>query len=731
VRRAELLTMGTCAARRRSRFGGERGSAFLLALTLVMVTTLLGIALFEISTIEAGLARSDLSDAQAFYCAEAQAARLYQLYDPANDPLATRGSQKVGPTTLALANGTYRFTAEIEVDPADQSVTVTATCALPNEHSRTVRRGGARRYSPFWHALVSGIPDPDNPAAGPAPDLFLGGHCPPWQSPPCGGTLVGGSEVIGGDFIKGSVYASGNVYLRGHAQVTGADPPGDQARITVAPGKSVIDDSSAFDSSAPGATAQALLNAFLTEPLTNARGTGVIDRIRAAVTNLDGTPRMKGTYQGVPVYHLAEIFRQLGATSEGNAERNLARPSGCEFGTPSADPKCQIWQDLVILGPRETCNPTCQAGVAGPRDVPSYFFMGLPRGASGAPQHTPFSVVFAAAVTASPELRQLGFTTNYASLGSTLDTWLGTDVNGEGRARRLVELTVGADQMTGQAMPRSQAPIFYVDGYWRVDGGTGAVAYNGRATVVTSKSMIVSDNLLYLGGLSNTNTSLPSDSDCAGGSGAASCGVGDMVGLVAKEDIWIGDPSGTLHEVSAVMLAGRDVNYFTYTSTGECCRGLRNPLSLNGVVIAARQVALVRDWADPSPGGEGATCNAAQSPCRPVIFVPGDTSCGAAGCWRFLTLDTPTGALSVDPSRPGFRDGCVTTNPVPLNLTPATCPPGTRRVTHFQLKVNYDERLHTAPGLTPPGLPTASAGQDYVRLAKVSWRDCGSDRKCR
>jgi hypothetical protein len=570
------------------------------------------------------------------------------------------------------------------------------------------------------------LPNPD--AAGSASDLFLGGSCLPGQSPLCGAFGIGSSEVSGADFVKGSVYASGNIYLRGDAFVTGTGSGSGQPAIAVAPGRTVVDNSAAFDSAAPGATGESLLSAAFTAPVTNAQGTGVLDQVRSAVTNPDGTPRMKGTYQGSTVYNLGEIFNQLGATSE--SERNLARPDGCEFGLASADPRCQIWQDLVILGPKQTCNPSCQGGTQGPRDAPSYFFMGLPRGPGAAPQRTPFSLIFAAAVNASPELRQLGFTTSYLSLGSTLDAWLGTDINGDGRAHRLVELTVGVDHTTGQAALRSQPPIFYVDGYWRVDGGTGAVAYNGRATVVASKSMMLSDSLLYLGGLANVNVTLPPSTACASGDPAA-CGLADMLGLVSKDDIWIGDPSGTLHEISAVMLAGRDVNYFTYTATGECCRGLRNPLTLNGVVIAARQVALVRDWADPTPGGEGAACNTAQSPCRPVVFVPGDTGCSATGCWRFLTLDTATGALSIDPSRAGFRDGCVTTNPVPANLTPTTCPAGSRRVTHFQLKVNYDVRLDTAPALMPPALPTAGSGQRYTRLANLTWRDCGSDKTCR
>src|SRR5258705_5016005 len=84
----------------------QRGTAFLMGLTLVMVMTLLGVALFEMSTIEAGLARSDALDIQAFYCAEAEAARVYALYAPANDESAVRPPKpKPGETTpLTLAN---------------------------------------------------------------------------------------------------------------------------------------------------------------------------------------------------------------------------------------------------------------------------------------------------------------------------------------------------------------------------------------------------------------------------------------------------------------------------------------------------------------------------------------------------------------------------------------------------------------------------------------------------
>jgi len=114
-----------------------------MGLMIVMVMTLLGVALFEMSTIEAGLARSDALEIQAFYCAEAEAARVYALYAPANDPDAPANDAKLGKqtfpeTSLVLANGQYFSSASAEV--VNDVVKVTATCRLPNGRTRTVQR---------------------------------------------------------------------------------------------------------------------------------------------------------------------------------------------------------------------------------------------------------------------------------------------------------------------------------------------------------------------------------------------------------------------------------------------------------------------------------------------------------------------------------------------------------------------------------------------------------------
>lgn len=714
MQRAELLT--GARARLRAALRDERGTALLMGLTIVMVMTLLGVALFEMSTIEASLARGDAADIQAFYCAEAEAARVYALYGPGSDPEASLGSQAFAPTTLVLPSGTYVSRAVTAVNPTSGAVTVTATCTMPDGRTRTVQRNATREYlnSMLQFALAATGSDGQSATPGTVGDLVLGGDGSP--------IVVGGPGVGGADTIAGDIFVAGNVSLRGQGTVTGygsTDPPA----ITVAPGKNVTSTSARFDPLAAGATGQGTIS-----PLPVMSGSqGIMDQIRAAVTDGNGAQKMTGNLGGAPVYNLSEIFRRLGATSEGNRERNLARPSGCAFGVKSADVNCQVWQDLVILGPRQLCGSAgCPSDFVGPTDLPSYFFMGLPRSPSVAPQGTPFSTIYSAAVSGSQELRQLGFTTQYSSLGGRLDAILGTNPTGEGLIERLVDLTVSVDARAGTVTERPPS-IFYVDGYWRTDGATSGFAYNGRGTIAATKSVILSDSVLYLGNMANTNKSTPSTGCPSGGTDRASCGAADMLGIMAQENIWMGDPNGRIQQVDAVMLAGRDVNLVEYAaSAATCCDGQTNPLTFNGTMLALRGTALARDWADPTPGREGQTCNTAQPPCRPVTFVASDASCGVTGCWRYLSKDPATGLFQIDTAVGAFQ-GCVTTQAQPLQ--PTTCPTGSRRVTHFQLTINYDTRLQTNPELIPPGLPTGGRTV-YSGLAGL-WRDCGGDPTCK
>jgi len=76
--------------------GNERGSALLIGLCLIAIMTLLGAALFEMSTIEVVLAQGDVFDTQAFYCAEAALARAYE--DVKSNPAMRGELAALGPS---------------------------------------------------------------------------------------------------------------------------------------------------------------------------------------------------------------------------------------------------------------------------------------------------------------------------------------------------------------------------------------------------------------------------------------------------------------------------------------------------------------------------------------------------------------------------------------------------------------------------------------------------------
>ncbi len=208
----------------------QRGTAFLMGLMIVMVMTLLGVALFEMSTIEAILARSDALDIQAFYCAEAEAARVYACYGRAKD--RPRSSPARAPSTLRSRSPMARTSRASRRWSTTGVVTVTATCKLPTPGApgRCSATGNERTPTPS-----SGSPR-SRRARTP-----VGGH-----------RSVFGDMVLGGtDSIIGDIYVSGNVHLRGEGTVTGYDTP-DPPAITVAPGKAVTSTSPPFDAGAAG-----------------------------------------------------------------------------------------------------------------------------------------------------------------------------------------------------------------------------------------------------------------------------------------------------------------------------------------------------------------------------------------------------------------------------------------------------------------------------------------------
>lgn len=744
-----MLSVSHIRQQLRLAIKGESGSALILSLVFIFVMTLLGVALFDLGAIEALLTTNNLSDAQAFHCAEAALDSIVKDSTKLTTISGLSSGVKQTYTGTDLGMGSSLGTVAGSYTPSIEAIggtppTVKATCAMAGGErmigaTRTIQAGLTITLpnAIYERAVVSG--DTSALAAG-FGNFYLGGTGIPTNN---GGTWVGGADQVNGD-----LYVSGIAALRGAPVLTpchssDCDPNNNNPQLTAIGG--LQNTSTTFDPTAPGAYGTTGIN-----PMPSV--TSTVNAIRTAVAN-----SMSATYNGSTAYNLTQIFATLGTAPGGDTgnEGNLCRPGtgcsitpgpACVYGAATTDPKCQVWQDLVYLGIKSTkSNP-------GPTDYTSYYFMGIPRAPSNAPQQTSFATIYSNLVHASPELQQMGFITalnndTMGNLGSRLDALVGVDIQYEarGRSERLVDFTVGTGA-NGQAVLRSKPPIFFIDdGYFRVDDAKDypTYGYNGIATVVTSKSVIISDNIVYLNGGSNKNTALPSS--CASINDRTNCGLADVLGIVAQNDIWVGDASGngaTVERASGVMLAGRDFNYFDWTSGNGCCTGPYNPVTLNGTVMADRQVTMARDWSDPVH--QTGACGAGGGSCLPVQFFPNDSSCGITGCWQYLNLDTdkiadrPTyGALV--PYKTWIPTGSTTpyctTHPADVKCSSfqgceiATCLPNTRRISHFQLNVNYEHRLWHNSALIPPGLPTGTSNLPATAIV-ASWKDCGSNSSC-
>jgi hypothetical protein len=228
--------------------------------------------------------------------------------------------------------------------------------------------------------------------------------------------------------------------------------------------------------------------------------------------------------------------------------------------------------------------------------------------------------------------------------------------------------------------------------------------------------VILSDSLLYLGSMANVNVDAPK-AGCPSGTDRRALRRGGHARDHSPGEHLVGDPSGPIREVDAVMLAGRDINLMQYAaSAATCCDGVTNDLTFKGSVLALRGTALARDWADPTPGTKMPTAMPrSRVPTRHVhrgrhelwrggrlLAVPQQGSCDR-------TLRRRYGPERVS----GLRD----------TQTQPHCLSGSRRVTHFALTINYDKRLQENPELVPPGLPTRG-------LATLVWKDCGSNPNC-
>jgi hypothetical protein len=599
----------------------------LTGLVLVVLISLLGSALFDVSRLEGRLWSGDVSTTQALYCAEAAFARTVgdSTRVTALGAVTAGNSTTFGPDTLTTSSGSCSASVVVTYE-AGGARYATSTATMSGQQ-RGVRLNLNFLSPAFEYAVVAN-----------GGSLHLRGT----GAPNLSGS--GGADVVNGD-----VMVNGNVILGepGTGQAPAVNPYSvSDTRSTVSTlsgsGYSVMDNSSAFPRSSPNDNNPIGTSSSMPQPDVAGYVSDLKNAVGLTSTNVGA---MTGTYKGAPVYNLKAIFDStvgLGA----NADGSLRQPSGCGCGAAAAG-KCKVYCDLRTMNIMKNPSDRATENATFPGD--DYYFDG---------------VMQAGEIFASPKVGAQG-------------------------ATRLVDITV----------PNSEAPLLLADGNARFHA-LDALGFglNGMGTIVTTQDFIMSDNIIYKDGIANTNLD-PSKGPTA-----------DVLGIVAGRDIWFGDPVyGTFFEGSATMLAGRDFNYMFLKGDGTCCRTPDNAITLNGTMLANRQVAVFRDFANPTNRDD--TCGPGSDLCQPVAFDPNDNSCGGGGCWRFMMRDA-SGNVVVDTSKASFRE-CT---------GGGSCGNGRFRVAHYQMTTNYETRVRVNSHLVPPGLPTAPNGT--ILAGWQDWREC-------
>ena len=205
--------------------------------------------------------------------------------------------------------------------------------------------------------------------------------------------------------------------------------------------------------------------------------------------------------------------------------------------------------------------------------------------------------------------------------------------------------------------------VYYVDGdVWVHSQSTYGFLVDGKVTIVATGDIHISDNIEY----ANSDSLL----------GLVALGQYDGSGqLINGGNIYFGDPRfGTTYTVSALMFAADSFLY----NTDAVSRDTAEPetgFTINGNLNALNQVSIQRDWYNPDGGGLA----------RPAYFDPTIGS----GTW----VDLETGIL--------------------LSATEISS------VRHYQMKVNYDDRIRSSD-TQPPGLPR---GEGIIFNGITNWEE--------
>jgi hypothetical protein len=206
--------------------------------------------------------------------------------------------------------------------------------------------------------------------------------------------------------------------------------------------------------------------------------------------------------------------------------------------------------------------------------------------------------------------------------------------------------------------------VYYIDGnVWIHNKSTYGFLVDGNVTIVATGNIHISDNTEY----ANSESVL----------GLVALGKYDSENqLVSGGNIFFGDPRyGTMYTVAGLMFAANNFLYNTESPNGSA-KEPESGFSVYGNFTALNRVSVNRDWY--SSGGTGEA--------RAAYFEP---SAGSGGGW----VDMNTGAA----------------------LTAAEI--GSLR--HYQMQVNYDDRVRTLD-TQPPGLPR---GQGSIISGLTDWEE--------
>jgi hypothetical protein len=205
--------------------------------------------------------------------------------------------------------------------------------------------------------------------------------------------------------------------------------------------------------------------------------------------------------------------------------------------------------------------------------------------------------------------------------------------------------------------------IYYVDGdVWVHTQSSYGFLIDGKATIVATGSIHLSDNLLY----ADPNSML----------GLVALGKYDEDGdLISGGNIYFGDPRyGTMYVVSAMMFAANDF-LFNNDSTSHQPTEPKTGFIVNGILASLNTVSIERDWYTTAKGSERED--------RPARYNP------TTGQW----VDALTGTVLTSSQIATLR--------------------------HYQMIINYDERVRNR-STQPKGLPRGT-GQIFCGI--TNWEE--------